>query len=155
MSRAFMNVMRAYHAPMTREEYIDTAYAGRPPVDENGDLPAELEADLPIQFQRGLIMSAFPVIAVGNCSMCGTDGLLYDAGGVLYCERCEHGFLESAEKYVTEDGYLFLVLNDGTVSDGDMKWPSVTALKSDYGDDVKQLIGGTIRWTGDKGNEGL
>jgi len=145
--------MWAFHAPMTREEYLNTVYAGRPPVDENGDLPAELEADLPIQFQRGLIMSAFPVIAVGKCSRCVTDELLYDAGGVLYCERCEQGFLDSAEKYVTEDGWLFFVLRDGTVSDGDMKWPSVAALKLEYGDDVKQLVNG-IDWSAAKGNDG-
>jgi hypothetical protein len=53
MSRAFMNVMRAYHAPMNREEYVNTAYAGNPPAEDgDGELPAELEAMLPDQFQR-------------------------------------------------------------------------------------------------------
>ena len=52
MSNAFIRVLRAYHAPMTREEYLNTAYAGNPPVDEAGDLPAELESELPSEFQR-------------------------------------------------------------------------------------------------------
>jgi len=99
-------------------------------------------------------MMQFAAMGVGRCGLCGNDSLLYDAGGVLYCERCERVFLESTEKWLTEDDYVFYVLNDGTVSDGDMKWPSVAALKLEYGDDVKELIGGTIRWTGE-GNEGL
>jgi hypothetical protein len=53
MSRyPMLKVMRAYHAPMTREEYLNTVYAGRPPLDENGDLDPELEAELPEQFRR-------------------------------------------------------------------------------------------------------
>ena len=157
MSDAFDNVMRvlAGGKRITREEYISTAWAGRPPVDSNGDLPAELEADLPIQFQRGLIMSAFPVIAVGRCSLCGTEGLLYDGGGeTRYCQRCEQGFLDTAEKYVTEDGYLFFVLNDGTVSDGDMKWPSVTAFKEEHeGEGLKRLMANGLDWSAAEGNE--
>jgi len=131
MSRAFINVMKAYHAPMTRESYLNFVYLGKPPVDDAGELPAELEAELPIQFQRGPMMQ-FAAIGVGKCGLCGNDGLLYDAGGVLYCERCERGFLESTEKWLTEDDYVFYVLKDGTVSDGDVKWPSVSALNMEH-----------------------
>ena len=54
MSRDLMlNVMRAYHAPETRRDYLNFIYLGNPPVDEAGDLPAELEAELPERFQRG------------------------------------------------------------------------------------------------------
>lgn len=31
MSKAFMNVLKAYGAPLTRDEYLNTAYAGKPP----------------------------------------------------------------------------------------------------------------------------
>jgi len=48
MSEAFLSVLKAYHAPMTRESYLMTAWAGKPPVDENGDLDPELESELPI-----------------------------------------------------------------------------------------------------------
>ena len=48
-----LNVLRAYHAPMNREEYLNTAWAGNPPEeDESGELPAELESMLPEKFQR-------------------------------------------------------------------------------------------------------
>lgn len=155
MSDAFVNMMRvlAGGKRITREDYIATLYAGRPPVDENGDLPAELEADLPIQFQRCLIMSAFPVIAVGKCVLCGNGGLHYDAGGVRYCEHCGQGFLDTAEKYMTEGGYLFFVLNDGTVSDGDMKWPSVTAFRQKQGEGLKRLMANGLDWSAAGGKE--
>ena len=55
MSRdPMLNVLRAYQAPepVTREDYLNFVYAGNPPVDEAGDLPAELEAELPREFQR-------------------------------------------------------------------------------------------------------
>src|SRR6185437_5516623 len=54
MSRdPMLKVMKAYgNDNPTREEYINFIYAGTPPVDEAGDLPAELEAELPRQFQR-------------------------------------------------------------------------------------------------------
>ncbi len=53
MSRAFLNVLKAYHAPMTRDEYLNTAYLGNPPEeDADGELPAELESMLPEKFQR-------------------------------------------------------------------------------------------------------
>ena len=48
MSEAFLSVLKAYHAPMTRESYLMTAWADKPPVDENGDLDPELESELPI-----------------------------------------------------------------------------------------------------------
>ena len=131
MSEAFLSVLKAYHAPMTRESYLMTAWAGKPPVDENGDLDPELEAELPIQFQRGPMMQ-FAAIGVGKCGLCGNDGLLYDAGGVLYCERCERGFLESTTKYVTDDDYVFFVLNDGSLSDGDLKFASLAELKQEH-----------------------
>ncbi len=46
MSQEFIDVMRAYHAPepVTRERYLNTAWAGRPPKDE--DMDAELIAEL-------------------------------------------------------------------------------------------------------------
>ena len=48
-----LKVMKAYgNAHPTREEYLAFVYAGRPPVDENGDLDPELEAELPEQFRR-------------------------------------------------------------------------------------------------------
>lgn len=40
----------------------------------------------------------FPAIATGKCHLCGSDGLLYDAGGVLHCKRCERGLLEATLK---------------------------------------------------------
>jgi len=54
MSRhPILNVMKAYgNAHPTREEYINFIYAGTPALDEDGNLPAELEAELPEQFQR-------------------------------------------------------------------------------------------------------
>jgi hypothetical protein len=30
MSKAFINVLKAYHAPMTRDSYLNTAWAGSP-----------------------------------------------------------------------------------------------------------------------------
>ncbi len=48
-----MNVLKAFHAPMTRESYLNTAWAGQPPAeDSDGELPAELESILPEKFQR-------------------------------------------------------------------------------------------------------
>ena len=55
MSRDLMlKVMRAYHAPepITRESYLNFVYLGNPPVDRDGDLDPELEAELPREFQR-------------------------------------------------------------------------------------------------------
>ncbi len=53
MSKAFMNVLKAYHVPENREEYLAFAYLGNPPEeDRDGELPAELEAELPEKFQR-------------------------------------------------------------------------------------------------------
>jgi len=54
MSRdPMLKVMMAYgNDNPTREEYINFIYAGTPPLDEDGNLPAELEAELPEQFQR-------------------------------------------------------------------------------------------------------
>jgi hypothetical protein len=47
MSKAFINVLKAYHAPMTRESYLNTAWAGRPPVELDPELKAELEEEFP------------------------------------------------------------------------------------------------------------
>lgn len=74
----------------------------------------------------------FPAIALGKCGHCGDDGLLYDAGGVLYCKRCQWGFLDSTVSYQTEDGYVFFLLRDGTVSDGDLKYASVAKMKRNH-----------------------
>jgi hypothetical protein len=74
----------------------------------------------------------FPAIATGKCGLCGSDGLLYDAGGVLFCEHCERGFLDSTSQYMTEDGYIFFVLNDGSLSDGDLTFPSLEALRREH-----------------------
>jgi hypothetical protein len=53
MSKEFLSVMRAFHAPHNREEYLATAYLGNPPEeDADGELPAELESMLPEEFQR-------------------------------------------------------------------------------------------------------
>ncbi len=74
----------------------------------------------------------FPAIATGKCDLCGSDGLLYDAGGVLYCERCERGFLDLTMSYWTEDGYVFFLLRDGTVSDGYLKYASLAELEREH-----------------------
>lgn len=42
MSKAFINVLKAYGAPLTREEYLNTAYAGKPPSDTS-----EIEDEFP------------------------------------------------------------------------------------------------------------
>jgi hypothetical protein len=44
--------MHKHHIPLTRKNYLNTAYLGDPPVDEHGNLDAELEAELPEMFQR-------------------------------------------------------------------------------------------------------
>lgn len=44
-----------YGAPENRDDYLDLAYAGETPVDSDGDLPAELEAELPAKFQRAAL----------------------------------------------------------------------------------------------------
>jgi hypothetical protein len=47
-----LNVMKAYgNARPTRDEYLAFIYAGNPPINEDGQLPAELEADLPEHLQ--------------------------------------------------------------------------------------------------------
>jgi len=48
-------VLKHYEAPENRDEYLALAYAGNPPVDEDGELPAELEAELPKKFQRSAL----------------------------------------------------------------------------------------------------
>ena len=47
MHDAWVNVLKAYGAPITREEYLNTAWAGRPP----DPLGAELESMLPSELQ--------------------------------------------------------------------------------------------------------
>ena len=48
-----LNVMKYYgNAHPTREEYISFIYAGTPPLDEDGNLPPKLEAELPEKFWR-------------------------------------------------------------------------------------------------------
>ena len=44
--------MRKHNIPLTRKNYLNTAYMGNPPLNANGDLDAELEAELPEMFQR-------------------------------------------------------------------------------------------------------
>ena len=51
LENAIVAMMKAYDIPMTREHYFDLAYLGKPPVDEDGELDPELEAELPKQFQ--------------------------------------------------------------------------------------------------------
>jgi hypothetical protein len=48
-------VMRHFGAPENRESYLNFFYAGNPPVDGDGELPAELEAELPRKFQRAAL----------------------------------------------------------------------------------------------------
>ena len=75
---------------------------------------------------------AFPAIAMGKCEMCGSDGLLYDVGGVLCCEECQRCFLATTASYMTEDGHIFFLLADGTVTDGDRVFASVAVLKQKH-----------------------
>lgn len=44
----FVNVLKAYGAPVTREEYLNTAWAGNPP----DPLGPELESMLPEELQE-------------------------------------------------------------------------------------------------------
>jgi hypothetical protein len=52
MSDCVLDWMRKHDIPLTRENYLNAAYLGDPPLDKDGNLPAELEAELPPQFQR-------------------------------------------------------------------------------------------------------
>jgi hypothetical protein len=51
----FLAVLRYYGGAENRDEYLSFTYAGTPPVDENGNLPAELEAELTWKFQRAAL----------------------------------------------------------------------------------------------------
>ena len=51
MANGIVALMRENNIPMRRENYLDLAYLGKPPVDEDGELDPELEAELPEQFQ--------------------------------------------------------------------------------------------------------
>jgi len=52
MSDCVLDMMLREHIPLTRANYLNLAYLGDPPVDEHGNLDAELEAELPEMFQR-------------------------------------------------------------------------------------------------------
>ncbi len=55
-NESFLKVMKHFgNTHPTREDYIYTVYAGTPPVDSDGELPAELEAELPWKFQRAAL----------------------------------------------------------------------------------------------------
>lgn len=50
---ATLALMRRFGIPMTREDYLNITYCGNPPAeDADGSIGAELEAELPEQFQR-------------------------------------------------------------------------------------------------------
>jgi hypothetical protein len=55
MKDPFISVLKHFGAPENRDDYLDLAYAGEPPVDSDGELPAELEAELPRKFQRAAL----------------------------------------------------------------------------------------------------
>lgn len=46
MSRAFVNLLRAYHAPLTVESYLDTAWAGLERPEFDAEDIAEIEREL-------------------------------------------------------------------------------------------------------------
>jgi hypothetical protein len=81
-----LKVMRAYHAPETREEYLNCVYAGNPPVDDAGDLAPELEGELPEQFQRGEAVTHDEIAAAEE-----NERALIDA----FIAKLEHDVTES------------------------------------------------------------
>lgn len=50
--------MRRADVPLTRENYIEFAYLGE--LDCDGELDPELEAELPVQFQRATLLDTPP-----------------------------------------------------------------------------------------------
>src|SRR5262249_8833319 len=50
MDDPIISVLKHYGAPENRDDYLDLAYAGEPPVDSDRELPAEIEAALPEKF---------------------------------------------------------------------------------------------------------
>lgn len=83
---------------------------------------------------------AFPAIAIGKCEMCGSDGLLYDGGSVLYCDDCQKNFLGSTAQFMVEDNHIFHLLADGTVTDGDHTFASVVELKQKHDDVIYHRV---------------
>ena len=52
--------------------------------------------------------------------------------------------INRSKKYITEDGYVFKLEKDGTLTDGDMTFNSLEDLKKVV--DVKLYRGSKIKW---------